>query len=99
MTTVKVLRHGQITLPARVRKAMNLKRGDLMELKVRHDEITLRPAVVFSREEAKRKLAELIGRARAHNRGADPQEIEKEVARAVAAIRRSRKRRSAAGRP
>ncbi|MBI3660987.1 AbrB/MazE/SpoVT family DNA-binding domain-containing protein [Candidatus Acetothermia bacterium] len=91
MATVKILRNGQITLPAKLRKVMNLEKGDQLELDFRDDEITLRPAVVFSREEAKKKLAELINKARDHNRDTDPQKIEKEVARAVAAIRRKKR--------
>jgi len=31
MPTVKILRNGQLTLPAKLRKALDLKEGDLVE--------------------------------------------------------------------
>lgn len=94
MPIARVLRNGQITLPAQIRKALHLEQGDLLEVEIRDDMITLRPAVILSREEAKSKLTELIDRARAHNRDRDQGEIEREVAHAVEAVRRRKKSRS-----
>lgn len=49
-TTLVVSGRGQITLPARVRKRLGIKGGDVMILEDRHQEIVLRPGLVLEFE-------------------------------------------------
>ncbi|GEM_PF-871234 len=48
--TLVVSDRGQITLPARVRKRMGIKGGDVMILEDRPEEIVLRPGIVLELE-------------------------------------------------
>ena len=48
--TLVVSSRGQITLPARVRKRMGIKGGDVVILEDRKEEIVLRPGVVLEYE-------------------------------------------------
>lgn len=48
--TLVVSDRGQITLPAKVRKRMGIKGGDVMILEDRNEEIVLRPGIVLEFE-------------------------------------------------
>ncbi len=56
---VKLLRGGLLTVPADVRKALKIKDGDYLDLKVKDGALTLRPVAVIDRQEAWRKLREI----------------------------------------
>jgi AbrB family looped-hinge helix DNA binding protein len=58
MLLVKVIRNGQITLPAEARKALRVKEGDYLEAEVIEGEVRLKPVAVVNRKEAWRKLRE-----------------------------------------
>ncbi|MFQ5795538.1 MAG: AbrB/MazE/SpoVT family DNA-binding domain-containing protein [Candidatus Bipolaricaulia bacterium] len=91
MATIKVLRNGQITLPAAIRRALDLERGDLLEAELKDNLIVLRPVVTLDREQAWKRLDELINQARVYNKDKDPKEIEQAVTEAVAAVRREKR--------
>lgn len=48
--TLVVSSRGQITLPATLRKRLGIKRGDVMILEDRGDEIVLKPGMVVERQ-------------------------------------------------
>jgi AbrB family looped-hinge helix DNA binding protein len=56
VTLVKVIRNGQITLPAEARKALRLNEGDYLEAEVVDGEVRLKPVTVIDRKEAWRKI-------------------------------------------
>jgi AbrB family looped-hinge helix DNA binding protein len=56
MALVKLLRGGQMTLPAEARKALRLKEGDYLEAEVTENRIVLKPVAVVSRDEAWHRL-------------------------------------------
>ena len=58
MSLVKVIRNGQITLPAEARKALRVKEGDYLEAEVVDGEVRLKPVAVIARQEAWRKIRE-----------------------------------------
>jgi len=39
----KVVRNGQITLPAQIRKTLNIKAGDLVRLEVKNNQLIMTP--------------------------------------------------------
>lgn len=88
MPLVKVIRHGQITLPAEFRKALDLDEGDYLEAEMEQDRIVLKPKVILDRKEAIRKLHELMDRVQARNREFSEEEVERDVAEAIKAVRR-----------
>jgi len=58
MSLVKVIRDGQITLPAEAREALQLKEGDYLEAEVVDGEVRLKPLAVVDREAAWRRIRE-----------------------------------------
>jgi len=51
-TLVKVTRSGQITIPAAIRKALNLREGDYVEVRLADDRIILTPKQVVDKSQA-----------------------------------------------
>lgn len=52
MSIVRLLRGGQVTLPAATRKALKLREGDYLEAEVREGCLVLKPVTVLDREAA-----------------------------------------------
>lgn len=48
----KVTRHGQITLPAAIRRAVNVDEGDYVEVRVEGDAIVLTPKKLIDKSQA-----------------------------------------------
>jgi len=87
MPLVKIIRHGQITLPAKFRKALGLREGDYLEVEMERDRIILKPKVILDREEAIKKLHELMDKVQARNTDFSEEEVERDVAEAIQAVR------------
>jgi len=87
MAIVQVLRNGQITLPIEIRRALNLKRGSFLDIKLKGKAVLLVPQTVTDEEGLKRKVSEVINRVRAKNKNIPPEEIEEDIAAAVKAVR------------
>jgi len=52
MPTSKVTRHGQITLPASVRKRLGIEEGDLVEIEVEDEKAVLIPKKLVDKSQA-----------------------------------------------
>jgi len=52
MPTSKVTRHGQITLPASVRKRLGIEEGDLVEIVVEDERAVLMPKKLVDKNQA-----------------------------------------------
>ena len=50
MSVVKILRHGQITLPKEIRKILGVEEGDLLELGLENARVFLQPKVLVDKE-------------------------------------------------
>lgn len=51
-TLARVQRHFQITIPAAVRKKLQLKEGDVVDFEVRREGILIKPQTTIDREQA-----------------------------------------------
>jgi AbrB family looped-hinge helix DNA binding protein len=60
MGLVKLLRGGQVTLPAEVRQKLKLAQGDYLEAEVVENGVLLKPVSVVEREKAWDDLMEII---------------------------------------
>jgi AbrB family looped-hinge helix DNA binding protein len=58
MALVRLLRGGQITLPAEMRQKLRVKAGDYLEAEVEERGILLKPVSVVNREEAWQRVLE-----------------------------------------
>ena len=52
MPTSKVTRHGQITLPASVRKRLGIEEGDLVEIEIEDERAVLMPKKLVDKNQA-----------------------------------------------
>ena len=50
MPVVKILRHGQITLPKEIRKILGVEEGDLLELGLEDARVFLQPKVLVDKQ-------------------------------------------------
>lgn len=87
MSLVKVVRNGQITLPAELRKALDLDEGDYLEVEVEGGNIVLRPKVVVDKDKAWEQLSAVLEEVHRKNEGVDPREVEEAVREAVKSLR------------
>src|SRR5436190_1101839 len=62
MALVRMLRGGQVTLPAEARKALKLKEGDYLDLEVTERGVLLKPVAVVDRAKAWDDLAAVLVR-------------------------------------
>jgi AbrB family looped-hinge helix DNA binding protein len=90
LSLIKVTRNGQITLPAEVRKALQVKEGDYFEAELIAGTVQLKPVSVVNRAEADRKLEEILSRVRYI--GPEPMPSADELAGEVADIIRKSRR-------
>ncbi len=50
MPVVKILRHGQITLPKEIRKILGVEEGDLLELGFENTRVFLQPKILVDKQ-------------------------------------------------
>lgn len=64
MALVRMLRGGQVTLPAEARKALKLTEGDYLDLEVAGGAVTLKPVTVLDLAQANRQLDAILSRVK-----------------------------------
>jgi AbrB family looped-hinge helix DNA binding protein len=60
MALVKMLRGGMLTLPAEIRRSLRLGDGDYLDAEVVDGKVELRPVAVVDREEAWKRIREIV---------------------------------------
>jgi AbrB family looped-hinge helix DNA binding protein len=90
MPLVKVIRHGQITLPKGIRDALGIREGDLLEVKLGKAEMTIKAKAVVDKEQAKDKFFQMVDEIRASVKDVDPEVIDREIEEAIRAVRKSK---------
>ena len=97
MPLVTVKPRFQVTIPAGLRKGLDLHEGDIMEASIAGDGILLRPKQVVDRNAAADRLASVLARIEPppEDAGRSEDEIMEDAIADVAASRRERRNRSA----
>jgi AbrB family looped-hinge helix DNA binding protein len=97
MTLLKILRSGQITLPAELRKQFNLREEDYLEAEVIKEGILLKPVTVIERQKAGKALLPLLNRVHARQPASNLSQEEQEdlIVKEVKAFRKAKPRRHA----
>jgi AbrB family looped-hinge helix DNA binding protein len=94
MALMRVRRMAQLTLPAEVRRALNVQEGDYLEARIVKDGVLLKPVAVVERERAWQRIQEI--KARVRDLKPDPskssREAEEEIAEMVKEFRRKKKK-------
>jgi AbrB family looped-hinge helix DNA binding protein len=76
MALVKLLRGGQLTLPAEARKALRLAEGDYLEAEVVQGGVMLKPVAVVDRGKAWDDLMAIIDEPKWRGPGPEPSDDE-----------------------
>ena len=78
MALMRVRSAAQLTLPADVRKALNIKEGDYLEAEIVEGGVLLKPVAVVDRKDAWRRIQASTARVRdlKSRRGEDPAAVE-----------------------
>jgi len=58
MPFVKVLRHGQVTVPKQYRKIFGIKEGDILEIKMQKNGVLLEPKILVNKDTKKEETKE-----------------------------------------
>ena len=95
VSLIKVVRNGQITLPAEVRKTLMVKEGDYLEASLVNGKVVLTPFSVSDRGKADQKLDEILGRVK--YTGSQPAPSEEEILSDVVNIIHRMRRKNAEG--
>ena len=95
MPLVTVKPRFQVTIPARLRKGIDLREGDIMEATVLGDGILLRPKQVVDREAAAGRIGAALAAAGPSpgNQGCSEDEVMDDSIADIAASRRERRSR------
>jgi AbrB family looped-hinge helix DNA binding protein len=62
MALMRVRRLAQLTLPAEVRRALNVQEGDYLEATIVKDGVLLKPVAMVERERAWKRIREIASR-------------------------------------
>lgn len=87
MPLVKVIRHGQITLPKDLRLALGIEEGDLLEVKLAKDGMTIKPKVVVDKQVAQEKLLGSIKKLQSKAKKVDQDELDAALQEATMAAK------------
>jgi AbrB family looped-hinge helix DNA binding protein len=93
MTLMRVRAAAQLTLPADVRKALNVKEGDYLEAEIVKGGVMLKPVAVVERERAWRRIQDIGSRVKDLKPDAGESQLKKEEGIADAVVKMRRKRR------
>jgi len=66
MALVRIRRLAQLTLPAEVRRALNVEEGDYLEAKIVKDGVLLKPVAVVERKRAWQRIQRAAAQVRRH---------------------------------
>lgn len=96
MALVKLLRGGQVTMPARIRRELRVEEGDYFEAELVEGGVLLKPVSVAEREQAWQRLLSIVERPKWRGPGPEPSEDEV-MEMAVEAVHEVRRDRAKSG--
>jgi len=86
MPIVKIMQHGQITIPKKIREALGIKEGDIAEAELENDRIVITPKRLV-KDKALEELFALMDRVHERNKGFSEEEVTQDVIKAIAELR------------
>lgn len=89
MSLVKVVRNGQITIPKDLRAVLGIREGDFLEINLNGSNLLIKPKVTIDKSQARERFFQAVDDIRAAVKDADPEEVERELAEAVQAAKKT----------
>lgn len=86
MPVVRVLDHGQVTIPKPLREALGLKKGDLAEVELEGDRVVITPKRLVQKQ-AFQQLVALLDQVHQQNQGVSEDEVTRDILNAIADLR------------
>ena len=86
MPTVRLLEHGQVTIPKKFREALGLKKGDVAEAELQGEKIVITPKKLI-KGKALEKLFSLMDEVHKQNKGVREKQVTQDVLKAIAELR------------
>lgn len=87
MSVVRVLDHGQITIPKKLREALDIKKGDLADVELDGDRVVITPRRLVQ-QKAHRELLFLLEQVHRQNPDASEEQVTQDVLQAIAELRK-----------
>ena len=91
MALMRVRRLAQLTLPADVRRALNVQEGDYLEAQIVKDGVLLRPVAMVKRDRAWQRIQE--SKSRVRQLKPDPVKSDREVEDEIAGMVKEHRRK------
>ena len=88
MPLVKVIRHGQITIPKELREALGIEEGDLLEVELKKSQMIIKPKAVVDKKIARQRFFQMVDKVRANTKDAGEQEDDQFVEKATKETRK-----------
>lgn len=94
MALLRVRRAAQLTLPAQVRQALNVKEGDFLQAQIVKEGVLLKPVAMVERKRAWKGIMNAVSQVRdlERNPKEDNQAEEERIARMVKEVRRKKRK-------
>ncbi len=86
MPIVRIMQHGQITIPKKFRELLSLEKGDLVEAELEGAKIVITPKRLVN-DKALKELLSVMDSVHQKNRGVSEEEVLQDVLKAVAELR------------
>ncbi len=86
MPIVRIMQHGQITIPKKFREVLGLKKGDLAEAELEGAKIVITPQRLV-KDKAWRDLSEVMDKVHQENKGVSEEQVTRDVMKAIAELR------------
>jgi len=87
MPFVKVLRGGQITMPKELRKVLEIKEGDILEVQMEKNRVVLKPKILMDKDQAWDRLNQVMAKVGKRHRKTSEKEVESDVLEAIKTVR------------
>jgi len=92
VATIRLLRSGQLTLPSKIRRTLGLEEGAFLDADVEDNRIILTPKKLVEKDKAKERLFSMVEKVWERNKDIPAEEVEKEIAEAIKAVRRRKRK-------
>jgi len=87
MPFVKVLRGGQITMPKELRKVLEIKEGDILEVQMEKNKVVLKPKILVDKNQAWARLNQAMAKVGKRHGKISEKEVDSDVLGAIKTVR------------